>query len=47
LAAEVEPSEALAQEIQLSVKSRLAAHEYPRLIGFTDELPMTTVRLAG
>ena len=39
---EVEPSEALAKEIQQSVKSRLAAHEYPRLIEFIDELPMTT-----
>ena len=43
----VEPSEALAQEIQLSVKSRLAAHEYPRLIGFIDELPMTTIGKIG
>ena len=42
LAAEVEASEALAKEIQHSVKSRLAAHEYPRLIEFIDELPMTT-----
>jgi len=42
LVAAVEPSEALAKEIQQSVKSRLAAHEYPRLIEFIDELPMTT-----
>ena len=42
LAAGAEPSEALAKEIQQSVKSRLAAHEYPRLIEFIDELPMTT-----
>ena len=42
LAADVESSEALANEIQQSVKSRLAAHEYPRLIEFIDELPMTT-----
>jgi len=42
LAAEVEASDVLAKEIQHSVKSRLAAHEYPRLIEFIDELPMTT-----
>ena len=42
LAANVTASETLAIEIQQSVKSRLAAHEYPRLIEFIDELPMTT-----
>ena len=42
LVTDVEASEALAKEIQQSVKSRLAAHEYPRLIEFIDELPMTT-----
>lgn len=42
LAANVEPGDALAKDIQQSVKSRLAAHEYPRLIEFIDELPMTT-----
>jgi acetyl-CoA synthetase len=36
------PSEALAQNIQQSVKQRLAAHEYPREIAFVDSLPMTT-----
>jgi acetyl-CoA synthetase len=36
------PSEALAREIQSHVKTRLAAHEYPREIAFVDELPMTT-----
>ena len=36
------PSEALAQNIQQSVKRRLAAHEYPREIEFVDSLPMTT-----
>jgi acetyl-CoA synthetase len=36
------PSEALAREIQTHVKTRLAAHEYPREIAFVDELPMTT-----
>ena len=35
-------SDELAADIQQSVKSRLAAHEYPRLIEFIDELPMTT-----
>ena len=42
LAAEVEGTETLAREIQQSVKNRLAAHEYPRLIEFIEELPMTT-----
>jgi acetyl-CoA synthetase len=32
----------LAREIQDFVKSRLAAHEYPRLVEFVDALPMTT-----
>jgi len=36
------PSDALAREIQAHVKTRLAAHEYPREIAFVDELPMTT-----
>ncbi len=35
-------SEALERDIQESVKSRLAAHEYPRRIAFIDEMPMTT-----
>ena len=35
-------SEGLIEEIQGYVKSRLAAHEYPREIEFIDELPMTT-----
>lgn len=42
LAAEFEGCDSLAKEIQQSVKLRLAAHEYPRLIEFIDELPMTT-----
>ncbi|HEV7370495.1 acyl-CoA synthetase [Arenibaculum sp.] len=33
--------EALAREIQDFVKTRLAAHEYPREVEFVDELPMT------
>ena len=35
------PSEALAEEIKAHVKTRLAAHEYPRIVEFVDELPMT------
>ena len=36
------PSETLARDIQTHVKTRLAAHEYPREIAFVSELPMTT-----
>lgn len=36
------PGDELAQEIQLYVKERLAAHEYPREVSFETELPMTT-----
>jgi acetyl-CoA synthetase len=36
-----EPTDALAREIQAFVKTRLAAHEYPRLVAFVDEMPMT------
>lgn len=36
------PSDALATEIQTWVKTRLAAHEYPRAIAFVEALPMTT-----
>jgi acetyl-CoA synthetase len=35
------PSEALTREIQDYVKTRLAAHEYPREVEFLDALPMT------
>ncbi len=35
------PSEALAREIREHVKTKLAAHEYPRQIEFIDSLPMT------
>jgi len=35
------PSEVLKVEIQDFIKTRLAAHEYPRLIEFIDALPMT------
>ena len=37
-----EPSEDLAREVQTHVKTRLAAHEYPREVEFVTELPMTT-----
>ncbi|GAB3630590.1 acyl-CoA synthetase [Pandoraea terrae] len=37
----VEPTDALAAEIQQFVKTRLAAHEYPRKVVFLEELPMT------
>lgn len=35
------PSDALAADIQTFVRSRLAAHEYPRKIRFIAEMPMT------
>ncbi|NRG16560.1 AMP-binding protein [Rhizobiales bacterium] len=39
---DAEPSGELAKEIQDWVKTRLAAHEYPREVEFVEELPMTT-----
>jgi len=36
------PGDALAQELSDYVKSRLAAHEYPREVAFLDALPLTT-----
>ncbi len=36
-----EPNEAVAGEIQETVRRRLGAHEYPREIEFVDALPMT------
>ncbi|MGI9451209.1 MAG: AMP-binding enzyme, partial [Geminicoccaceae bacterium] len=36
-----EPSDDLAEEIKAYVKTRLAAHEYPRQIEFFGELPLT------
>ncbi|KYQ88439.1 putative acetyl-CoA synthetase [Tieghemostelium lacteum] len=36
------PTKELTVEIQEYVKKNLAAHEYPRLIEFIDQLPMTT-----
>jgi acetyl-CoA synthetase len=35
------PSDALKRELQEHVKTRLAAHEYPRAIHFVEQLPMT------
>jgi acetyl-CoA synthetase len=35
------PSPALAAEIQMFVKERLSAHEYPRRVHFIEEMPMT------
>jgi len=37
-----DPSEQLATDIQTTVRTRLAAYEYPREVEFMDELPMTT-----
>ena len=37
-----DPDETLKREIQDHVRTRLAAHEYPREVVFIDELPMTT-----
>jgi acetyl-CoA synthetase len=36
----VQPTDALAAELQAFVRTRLAAHEYPRAVQFTDALPM-------
>jgi acetyl-CoA synthetase len=46
LAPEAQPTdqaaaEALAAEIQTFVKTRMAAHAYPRSVVFVDSLPMT------
>jgi acetyl-CoA synthetase len=35
------PTPALAAELQEHVRSRLAAHEYPRIVQFVAELPLT------
>jgi acetyl-CoA synthetase len=42
LKSEESPDKTLREEIQNFVKTRLAAHEYPREIEFVKELPMTT-----
>jgi acetyl-CoA synthetase len=39
---EVAPSETLRADLAAHVKTRLAAHEYPREVEFVDELPLTT-----
>jgi acetyl-CoA synthetase len=36
------PSAELVSELQAHVRSRLAAHEYPREVAFVDDLPLTT-----
>jgi acetyl-CoA synthetase len=36
------PSDTLARDIQDFVKTRLAAHEYPREVAFIADMPMTT-----
>jgi acetyl-CoA synthetase len=36
------PGDALAGELADHVKSRLAAHEYPREVAFIEALPLTT-----
>jgi acetyl-CoA synthetase len=41
LAKGIEPTRALADELQEFVRSRLATYEYPRAIEFVDTLPMT------
>ena len=38
----VTPSTALEHEVRDFVRTRLAAHEYPRMVEFVPELPMTT-----
>jgi acetyl-CoA synthetase len=37
-----EPSDDLTRALQNHVRTRLAAHEYPRRIEYVDELPLTT-----
>ncbi len=37
-----QPTESLASQIQDHVRTRLAAHEYPREVAFMESLPMTT-----
>jgi acetyl-CoA synthetase len=39
--ADVIPGPDVAEDIKIFVKTRLAAHEYPREVEFVDELPMT------
>ena len=37
-----EASDALVRDIQAHVRTRLAAHEYPREVAFVAEMPMTS-----
>ena len=39
---EIVPSEGLKADLAAYVKTRLAAHEYPREVEFVTELPLTT-----
>jgi acetyl-CoA synthetase len=39
---EVAPSDGLKADLAAYVKTRLAAHEYPREVEFVSELPLTT-----
>jgi acetyl-CoA synthetase len=39
--ADVTPGTGVAEDIKTFVKTRLAAHEYPREVEFVKELPMT------
>ncbi len=41
LRSDARPGEALARDIQDFVRTRLAAHEYPREVAFVDSLPLT------
>jgi acetyl-CoA synthetase len=42
LAAGHKPSDGLADDIAAHVKTRLAAYEFPRVVRFIDDMPMTT-----
>lgn len=42
LVPDVAPSDELAQQLQQLVRTRVAAHEYPREVEFIDQLPLTT-----
>jgi acetyl-CoA synthetase len=37
----IDPGDDLARAIQDHVRTRLAAHEYPRIVEFVDALPLT------
>ena len=42
LRAGIEPTTQLAQDIQRHVKEHLGAYQYPRVIEFVDQFPLTT-----